>query len=145
MSETRARYRRTDQEVDEILRSVRTIAVVGASANPNKFSYDVIRVLLERGYDVAAVNPAATLEHIAGAPVYAALSDIPHPIDMVEVFRPSAELPAVALQAIEMGARVLWGQLDVYDEQAGDTAVAAGLHVVMDRCPKIEFQRWETE
>ncbi len=143
--DTPARFRRTDHEVDAILRSVKRIAVVGASANPGKFSYDVIRALRERGYEVAAVNPTATVKSIAGAPVYAALADIPHPIDMVEVFRPSAELPLIAAQAIAQGAGVLWGQLDVYDEQAGDTAAAAGLEVVMDRCPKIEFQRWESE
>ena len=143
MLETRARFRRTDDEVDRILQSVQSIAVVGASANPSKFSFDVIRVLCARGYDVVAVNPAADCDYIAGAPVYGALADIPTPIDMVEVFRPSTELPSIVVQAISIGARVLWGQLDVYDERAGDAAVAAGLEVVMDRCPKIEFQRWE--
>ena len=143
MLETRARFRRTDDEVDRILQSVQSIAVVGASANPSKFSFDVIRVLCARGYHVVAVNPAADCDCIAGAPVYGALADIPTPIDMVEVFRPSTELPSIVAQAVSIGARVLWGQLDVYDEQAGEAAVAAGLEVVMDRCPKIEFQRWE--
>lgn len=125
----------------DILKSVRTIAMVGASADKTKFSYGVLRVLHETGYDMIPVNPNRELTEIRGIPVYHALEEIDRPVDMVEVFRPREELYAIAEQAIAIGAKVLWGQIGVYDDRAAKLAEDAGLKVVMNRCPKIELFR----
>lgn len=125
----------------DILKSVRTIAMVGASADKTKFSYGVLRVLHETGYDMIPVNPNRELIEIRGIPVYHALEEIDRPVDMVEVFRPREELYAIAEQAIAIGAKVLWGQIGVYDDRAAKLAEDAGLKVVMNRCPKIELFR----
>ena len=125
----------------EILRSVKTIAMVGASGDKTKFSYGVLRVLHETGYDMIPINPNPALTEIRGLPVYATLADVDRPIDMVEVFRRSEELYDIAQQAIDVGARVLWAQIGVYDDRAAKLAEDAGLTVVMDRCPKIELFR----
>ncbi|MEO1459515.1 MAG: CoA-binding protein [Pseudomonadota bacterium] len=127
--------------LSEILRSVKTIAMVGASGDKTKFSYGVLRVLHETGYDMIPVNPNPKLTEIRGIPVCRSLQDIDRPVDMVEVFRPKEELYAIAEQAIAIGAKVLWGQIGVYDERAAKLAEDAGLKVVMDRCPKIELFR----
>ncbi|WP_428687607.1 CoA-binding protein [Roseibium sp.] len=124
-----------------ILRSVKTIAMVGASADKTKFSYGVLRVLHETGYDMLPVNPNPELIEIRGIPVYHSLEEIDRPVDMVEVFRPKEELYGIAEQAIAIGAKVLWGQIGVYDDRAAKLAEAAGLKVVMNRCPKIELFR----
>jgi len=125
----------------EILRSVKTIAMVGASGDKTKFSYGVLRVLHETGYEMLPVNPNPSLTEIRGLPVYDSLEDIDQQVDMVEVFRPKEELYEIAQQAIEIGAKVLWGQIGVYDDRAARLAEGAGLQVVMDRCPKIELFR----
>jgi predicted CoA-binding protein len=125
----------------DILRSVKTIAMVGASGDKTKFSYGVLRVLHETGYEMLPVNPNPQLTEIRGIPVYRSLEEIGRPVDMVEVFRPKEELYGIAEQAIAIGARVLWGQIGVYDDRAAALAGAAGLKVVMDRCPKIELFR----
>ncbi len=125
----------------DILSSVKTIAMVGASGDKTKFSYGVLRVLHETGYEMLPVNPNPKLMEIRGIPVYRSLEDIPHPIDMVDVFRPKEELYGIAEQAIAVGAKVLWGQIGVYDDRAAQLAEDAGLKVVMDRCPKIELFR----
>lgn len=125
----------------EILKSVRTIAMVGASADKTKFSYGVLRVLHETGYDMIPVNPNPNLTEIRGIPVFHSLEEIDRPVDMVEVFRPKEELYAVTEQAIAIGAKVLWGQIGVYDDRAAALAEEAGLKVVMNRCPKIELFR----
>lgn len=125
----------------DILKSVKTIAMVGASADKTKFSYGVLRVLHETGYDMIPVNPNPNLTEIRGIPVYPALEDIDRPVDMVEVFRPREELYAIAEKAIAIGAKVLWGQIGVYDDRAAKLAEDAGLKVVMNRCPKIELFR----
>ena len=125
----------------EILRSVKTIAMVGASGDKTKFSYGVLRVLHETGYEMLPVNPNPKLTEIRGIKVYHSLQEIDRPVDMVEVFRPSQELYGIAEQAIAIGAKVLWGQIGVYDDEAAALAEAAGLRVVMDRCPKIELFR----
>ncbi|MEO0822314.1 MAG: CoA-binding protein [Pseudomonadota bacterium] len=127
--------------LSEILRSVKTIAMVGASGDKTKFSYGVLRVLHETGYDMIPVNPNPKLTEIRGIPVCRSLQDIDRPVDMVEVFRPKEELYAIAEQAIAIGAKVLWGQIGVYDDRAAKLAEDAGLKVVMDRCPKIELFR----
>lgn len=124
-----------------ILREVKTIAMVGASANPTAFSYGVLRVLHETGYNMIPVNPRLAGGEIRGLKVYAALADISEPIDMVQVFRDKSALYGVAEEAIAVGAKVLWGQIGVVDAQAAQLAEAAGLKVVMDKCPKIELFR----
>lgn len=127
--------------LDDILKSVKTIAMVGASADKTKFSYGVLRVLHETGYDMIPVNPNPKLTEIRGIKVYHALEEIDRPVDMVEVFRPKEEFYGFAEQAIKMGAKVLWGQIGIYDDAAAKLAEDAGLKVVMNRCPKIELFR----
>ncbi|MEO0624211.1 MAG: CoA-binding protein [Pseudomonadota bacterium] len=127
--------------IAEILKSVKSIAMVGASADKTKFSYGVLRVLHETGYDMIPVNPNPNLKEIRGIKVYHSLEEIDRPVDMVEVFRPKEEFYAIAEQAITIGAKVLWGQIGVYDDRAAKRAEEAGLKVVMNRCPKIELFR----
>jgi predicted CoA-binding protein len=135
------RYDYNQQYLSDILKSVNTIAMVGASADKTKFSYGVLRVLHETGYDMIPVNPNPNLTEIRGIPVVHSLQDIDRPVDMVEVFRPKEELYAITEQAIAIGAKVLWGQIGVYDDDAAKLAEDAGLKVVMNRCPKIELFR----
>ena len=135
------RYDYTSEYLAEILRSVKTIAMVGASGDKTKFSYGVLRVLHETGYEILPVNPNPKLTEIRGLKVYHSLQEIDRPVDMVDVFRPKEELYAIAEQAIDIGAKVLWGQIGVYDDKAAKLAEDAGLEVVMDRCPKIELFR----
>jgi hypothetical protein len=135
------RYDYSQDYLSDILRSVKTIAMVGASNDKTKFSYGVLRVLHETGYDMIPVNPNPNVTEIRGLPVYRSLQEIDRPVDMVEVFRPSGELHAIAEQAIAIGAKVLWGQIGVFDDRAARLAEEAGLKVVMDRCPKIELFR----
>ena len=125
----------------DILKSVKTIAMVGASGDKTKFSYGVLRQLSEIGYDILPINPNPAIKKIRGLRVYRSLKEIEKQIDMVEVFRPANELYGIAEQAIEIRAKVLWGQIGVYDDRAADLAEAAGLKVVMNRCPKIELFR----
>ena len=125
----------------DILKSVKTIAMVGASGDKTKFSYGVLRQLSEIGYDILPINPNPKITEIRGLRVYRSLQDIDKQIDMVEVFRPANELYGIAEQAIQVGAKVLWGQIGVYDDKAAKLAEAAGLKVVMNRCPKIELFR----
>ena len=125
----------------DILKSVKSIAMVGASADKTKFSYGVLRVLHETGYDMIPVNPNPKVAEIRGMKVFNSLAEIDRPVDMVEVFRPKEELYGFAEQAIAIGAKVLWGQIGVYDDKAAKLAEDAGLKVVMNRCPKIELFR----
>lgn len=139
-------YMDHDQEYDpdylaDILKSVKTIAMVGASADRTKFSYGVLRVLSECGYDIVPANPTSVGEEIRGLPVVASLRDIDRPVDMVDVFRDSEHLQRIAAEAIEIGAKVLWCQIGVRDDEAARMAEDAGLRVVMNRCPKIELFR----
>ena len=115
--------------------------MVGASGDKTKFSYGVLRQLSEIGYDILPINPNPKITEIRGLRVYRSLQDIDKQIDMVEVFRPANELYGIAEQAVEVGAKVLWGQIGVYDDKAAKLAEAAGLKVVMNRCPKIELFR----
>jgi len=125
----------------DILKSVKTTAMVGASADKTKFSYGVLRVLHETGYDMIPVNPNPALEEIRGLKVYPSLASIDRPVDMVQVFRRKEDFYGVAEEAIAIGAKVLWGQIGVYDDEAAKLAQEAGLKVVMNRCPKIELFR----
>ena len=131
----------SDTYIQGILSSVKTIAMVGASPVKTKFSYGVLRVLHETGYDMIPINPRPGLEDIRGMKVYPDLSSIDRPVDMVEVFRKSEDLYGIAEQAIAIGAKVLWGQIGVINHDAARLAEDAGLKVVMDRCPKIELFR----
>ena len=127
--------------LSDILKSVKTIAMVGASSDKTKFSYGVLRVLHETGYEMLPVNPDQKLNQIRGLKVYHSLKEIDIPVDMVQVFRRKEELFSVAKEAIEIGAKVLWGQIGVYDDEAARIAENAGLKVIMNRCPKIELFR----
>jgi uncharacterized protein len=124
-----------------ILKEVKTIAMVGASSDPTKFSYGVLRVLHETGYDMIPVNPNEAGSEIRGLRVYESLAAIDRPVDMVQVFRNSEALPQIAREAVSIGAKVLWAQLGVRSDEAARIAEAAGLKVVMNRCPKIELFR----
>ncbi len=124
-----------------ILSDVKTIAMVGASPDATKFSYGVLRVLHEQGYKMIPVNPREAGNQIRGLDVVGSLADIDEPVDMVQVFRASHALPGIAQEAIDIGAKVLWGQIGVYSDEAAEMAEEAGMRVVMDRCPKIELFR----
>ena len=125
-----------------ILDRVQTIALVGASPRENRPSYIVMQTLLDAGYDVMPVNPHAQGE-ILGQKVYPTMADIPKPIDMVDVFRRSDALMGVVHEAIAAKASVVWTQLGVVDAEAAAVAQAAGLEVVMNRCPRIELARMD--
>jgi predicted CoA-binding protein len=131
----------SDAYLQGILKSVKTIAMVGASPDKTKFSYGVLRVLSETGYDMIPVNPRPGLEDIRGLKVYPSLAAIDRPVDMVEVFRRPEDLMGVTKEAIAIGAKVLWGQIGVVDHTAAQLAEEAGMQVVMDKCPKIELFR----
>ena len=130
-----------DEDIRDLLTSARTIAVVGASDRPNRPSYGVMRVLQDHGYRVLPVNPQITGEHVHGEFVWRELAQIGLPIDIVDIFRrPEAAGDAVD-QAIFVGAKAVWMQIGVINEEAAARAEAAGLKVVMDRCPAIEIRR----
>ncbi|MBS0644094.1 MAG: O-acetylhomoserine aminocarboxypropyltransferase [Proteobacteria bacterium] len=131
----------SDAKLRAILSSVRTIALVGASSNWNRPSYFVMKYLQNKGYRVIPVNPGLAGQDLLGERVYGSLRDIPDKVDMVEVFRASNQVGPIADDAIAIGAPVLWMQLGVRNDEAAAKAEAAGLDVVMDRCPKIEFGR----
>ena len=131
----------SDEYLQNILASVKTIAMVGASPDKTKFSYGVLRVLHETGYDMIPVNPRPGLDEIRGLKVYPSLASIDRPVDMVEVFRKSEDLPRFAEEAVAIGAKVLWAQIGVRNDEAARLAEDAGMQVVMDRCPKIELFR----
>ncbi len=134
-----------DSEIKRILRSVRTIAMVGASPNWVRPSNFAMKYLLGKGYDVIPINPGQAGREILGQSAYADLASVPGGIDMVDIFRGSERVGPVVEEAIavapEKGISVIWMQLGVRDDEAAARAEAAGLTVVMDRCPKIEYGR----
>lgn len=131
----------SQEYLQTILKAVKTIAMVGASPDKTKFSYGVLRVLHETGYEMIPINPRPGLEEIRGLRVYPSLDSVDRPIDMVEVFRRPEDLPAIAEEAVAVGAKVLWGQIGVFNKEAAKIAEAGGMKVVMNHCPKIELFR----
>jgi predicted CoA-binding protein len=130
-----------DEDIAELLRTTRTIALIGASDRPDRPSYGVMKFLQNHGYRVFPVNPQITGEHVHGEYVWRELSQIGEPIDMVDIFRrPIAAAEAVD-EAIAAGAKSVWLQMGVINHEAAARAEAAGLKVVMDRCPKIDIPR----
>ncbi|PZL87119.1 hypothetical protein CKF42_09750 [Pantoea sp. ARC270] len=130
-----------DQTIREVLTRTQRIALVGASDRPERPSYGVMKYLLDRGYDVIPVSPKLAGKTLLGQQAYASLGDVPGHIDMVDVFRNSEAAWGVAQEAIAVGAKTLWLQLGVINEQAAVLAQDAGMTVIMDRCPKIEIPR----
>ena len=132
-----------DYYIADILRSTKVIALVGASPNPERPSHRVMAFLLRKGYRVIPVNPGQAGKEILGQPVAARLADIAEPIDMIDVFRAADALPSVVEEALALSPlpKVIWGQLSVRHDQAAERAEAAGIDVVMDRCPAIEYPR----
>jgi uncharacterized protein len=131
----------TDDDIRALLESARTIALVGASDRPDRPSNGVMRTLQAHGYRVIPVNPQITGEHLHGEFVFRELSQLGDPIDIVDIFRNSAAAGEIVDQAIAIGAKAVWMQLGVVNEPAAARAEAAGLKVVMDRCPAIELRR----
>ena len=138
-----------DDYIAEILGSVKTVAMVGASANVNRPSYFVMKYLAAKDYTPIPVNPGLAGKEILGARVYGALAEVPQPVDMVDVFRNSEAALEVTREAIrlkdKLGIKVIWMQLTVRNDAAATEAEAAGLQVVMNRCPKIEYGRLSGE
>jgi predicted CoA-binding protein len=138
-----------DALIARILRSVKTIAMVGASPNEARPSFFAMKYLLDKGFKMIPVNPGQTGKAILGQKVYARVSDLPAPVDMVDIFRNSEAAGPITDEVIankdRLGVKVLWMQLGVINEQAAARAEAAGLTVIMNRCPKIEYGRLSGE
>lgn len=139
MSDIDAEFETDIPTLRRILAECRTVAVVGLSANWHRPSNFAAKYMQEHGFRVIPVNPA--YQEVLGERCYASLRDIPEPVDMVDCFRASAEIPAIAVDAIAIKAKVLWMQLGVIHHEAARAARSAGLDVVMDRCVKIEHAR----
>ncbi len=135
----------SDTYIGGILGRTKTVAMVGASANRIRPSYFVLKYLLAKGYKVIPVNPGLAGQDLLGQPVVADLSEISGPVDMVDIFRNSEAADGITDQAIETGARVVWMQLGIRNDEAARRAEKAGLEVVMNRCPKIEYGRLSGE
>src|SRR5579862_9734344 len=133
----------SDALIRDILRSTKTIAMVGASGNEMRPSYFAMKYLLDKGFVIHPVNPGMAGKEILGQKVYASLKDVPAPVDMVDIFREPKYAPQIVDEALaekdRFGLKTVWMQLGVVNEEAADKARAAGLNVVMDRCPKIEW------
>ena len=127
--------------IKDVLKRVKTIAVVGASANHERDSYKVMEALIEHGYKIIPINPNEEGNLILGQLCHADLNSVSLKIDMVDVFRAKDAVIGVTREAIQIGAKVLWTQLGIINEEASELAKKAGLEVVMDRCPKIELAK----
>ena len=138
-----------DDLIKSVLRSTKVIAMVGASANDMRPSYFAMKYLLAKGYVVHPVNPGLAGKEILGQTVYASLKDVPAPVDMVDIFRASEFAPGIVKEALaekdRLGLKTIWMQLGVISEEAETLAKEAGLTVIMDRCPKIEYGRLSGE
>lgn len=129
----------TDQELKQILDETKTIAMVGASSNPEKPSYGIFKILKDAGYKVIPVNPKET--EVQGVPAVASLAEIKEPVDVVDVFRKAEDTPAIADEAVAIGAKVLWLQLGISNDEAAAKAKAGGLKVVMNTCMGATWKR----
>jgi uncharacterized protein len=136
-----------DAYIRGILNTVKTIAMVGVSANTSRPSYFAFKYLLERGYRMIGVNPGLAGKGLLGQPIYSKLADIPEPVDMVDIFRNATYARGIVEDAIRMNPRprVVWMQLGVRSEEAAKLAEDNGMKVVMNRCPKIEYGRLSSE
>ena len=136
-----------DSYIRGILNTVKTIAMVGASAKDNRPSYFAFKYLLARGYNMIPINPGLGGKELLGRKIYARLSEVPEPIDMVEIFRASQYALPIVQEALTLSPRpsVIWMQLSVRNDEAAALAQANGMKVVMDRCPKIEYGRLSSE
>jgi len=130
-----------DRYIRDVLSRTRTVAMVGASPNWNRPSYFVMKYLQLKNFRVIPVNPRAAGETILGETAYGSLDEVPEAVDMVDVFRSAKEAMAITQQAIKKGAKVVWMQIGVRNDEAARLAEDAGLSVVMNRCPKIEYSR----
>ncbi len=137
----------SDSYIRGILNTVKTIAMVGVSANTSRPSYFAFKYLLERGYRMIPVNPGLAGQELLGQKIYAKLADIPQPVDMVDIFRASRYAPEIVREALALRPRpqVIWMQLGIRDDEAAELAEKSGLKVVMNRCPKIEYGRLSSE
>ncbi len=135
----------SDAYIRDILLRYRTIAMVGASANPSRPSYFAMKYLQQKGFRMIPVNPGHAGKEILGERVYAKLADIEEPVEIVDIFRNSEAALSITREAIEIGAKVVWMQLGVRNDEAAKLAEDAGLQVVMNRCPKIEYGRLSGE
>jgi uncharacterized protein len=139
----------SDELIKRVLRTVKTIAMVGASGNDVRPSYFAMMYLLQKGYVIHPINPGMVGQNVLGQTVYGALKDVPAPVDMVDIFRASDAAPGVVREALaekdRLGVKVIWMQLGVVSEEAAKLAEDAGLTVIMNRCPKIEHGRFSGE
>ena len=130
-----------DKDIADVLTSVKTIALVGASRKAHRASYRVMRFLLDNNYQVVPVNPALQGTELMGQMVYANLADIPFTVDMVDVFRDASHLQSIVEEAISLNIKTVWTQLEVINDQATEYAEKNGLRMVVDKCPAIELPR----
>lgn len=135
----------SDAYIRAILANARSFVFVGASANPSRPSYFAMKYLLAKGYRIIPVNPGQAGKEILGQKVYESLADISEPVDVVDIFRAREAAPGIAREAVAIGAKVVWMQLGIRSDEAAKIAEDAGLQVVMNRCPKIEYGRLSGE
>ena len=135
----------SDSYIRQILENVKSIAIVGASATWNRPSNFAMKYLLQKGFRVIPVNPSAIGKKICGETVFPDLNSLPGSVDMVDIYRPAPEAPQLVEESIKIGAKVFWMQLGIRSNEAAQIAEKAGLQVVMDRCPKIEYARLSGE
>jgi len=139
----------SDDLIKSILRSTKTIAMVGASGNEMRPSYFAMKYLSDKGFLIHPINPGMAGKQILGRTVYGSLKDVPAPVDMVDIFRASDAAPAIVDESLaekdRLGVKTIWMQLGIVNEEAAAKARAAGLNVIMDRCPKIEYGRLSGE
>ena len=131
----------SDEAIAALLVQVKRIALVGASAKPERPSHRVMQFLLDEGYDVLPINPGFAGQILLGQTVYASLAVLPARVDMADIFRDAASLPKVTQDVVDAGIPAMWTQLGVVHSQAEQTAIGAGLQLVVDRCPAIEIPR----
>ena len=131
----------SDEAIAQLLLQVKRIALVGASAKPERPSHRVMQFLLDEGYEVLPINPGLAGQKLLGQTVYAAVVELPTSVDMADIFRDAASLPEVTQDVVATGIPAMWTQLGVVHSEAEQTAIGAGLQVVVDRCPAIEIPR----